>query len=155
MSKQVTFNEEKTYYGKTVLQEDDLPSGLYRLSPCPDYVSPFTDMPPAIVPTQSLKPFFDDSREIALRRLAKQDAQLECQIAELRLEIADKLYEIERQQYDHQKNSNNLFAHSLTGLTISKLYSEIETVKLKIKMKEVLRQVQVKDEWEKIQRWTE
>ena len=145
------------YYGKKVLQEDDLPSPLYRLKPCPEFISPFQDMPPIIVDTQALKPFSDKTREIALTRILNQQAAVKVSIAQLEQQIAEKMLEVERErQYQKEiAHNKNLYLNTVSGLKISILFTEVEVLKLKIKKEEAFLQLKLKDEWEAVQRWNE
>ena len=137
------------YYGKEKLAEDDHP---FCLKPIPGLVSPFRDMPHLVVDTEARKPFYDASRELALRRIQKELAEEEVKIAEHRLEIADKLYYIERLQTADTIGYSSELEKQRRGLDIQITYCEIESEKLILKKLE-LRKAELQDKWQEIQHW--
>ena len=182
MSKQVSFNLPKTewpgplpphiaekwgpeqlstivsegYYGKKVLQEDDLPSPLFRLKPCPDFISPFTDMEPIIVDigVPRMKPFHEKTKEAALARVQKNIAMLDVELAQHQLEIAGKLEMIESTRTTLLKEEPGLVLAEKLRIQISIWYCQIEIEKLLIKQTE-LEKGKLQDKWQEIQHWTE
>ena len=137
------------YYGKTKMQEDEVAEAFYHLKPSHKNVIPFLD-----TEAINMKPFFDASRELALRRIQKELAEEEVKISEHRLEIADKLYYIERLQTADTIGTSTELEKQRRSLDIQITYCEIESEKLILKKLE-LRKAELQDKWQEIQHWTE
>ena len=149
--------KDEGYYGKKRMAEDDLPNPLYRIEPCPDFVSPFLGMSTIIVDTEALnpRPFFDQTREIALTRILNQQAAVKVSIAELEQQIAEKMLQVEKERHYQKEiaHNKNLYLNTVSGLKISTLFAEAEVLKLKIKKEQVYLELKLKDEWEAVQKW--